>query len=521
MQTEESGGVPVLVVDDVAANLVAMQAVLGDEGYQLVFAHSGPEAIAAVEQREFAVVLLDARMPGMDGFETAVRLRDAVAGRRPIPIIFVTAADGNDDEIRRAYERGAADFVRKPLDAAVLRAKVRVFADLYRAHQHLAESELRFHHLVDAVVDYAIFMLDEEGRVATWNAGAQKAKGYLASEIHGRHFSTFYTEEDRLAGRPDALLDVVRREGRVEDRGWRVRKDGSRFWAGVVISALYGPNGEVRGFAKVTRDLTAEMASDENERVLLREQIARRELERLNQAKDQFVATLSHELRTPLNAIGGWTTILKKSPGDLPLVARGLDVIDRNVRAQTRLISDLLDVSRIVSGKLQLQLADTQLLPTFSQAADSLRPVAEAKGVALVTELSPDLGVLRADGDRLAQITWNLLSNAIRFTPRGGTVALTVGRTEREVVMEVVDTGMGIAAEDLPMLFERFNQVDNSITRAHGGLGLGLAIVKHLVEAHGGTVEGRSEGLGRGATFVARFPVPEESSLAAGGAIGR
>ena len=403
MPTRDSPRVPVLVVDDVAANLLAMQAVLGDEEYELVDAASGAEAVAAVERREFAVVLLDARMPGMDGFETAIRLRDAVAGRRPVPIILVTAADENDDQLRRAYEAGAADFVRKPLDRTVLKAKVRVFADLYRAHQHLADSELRFHHLVDAVVDYAIFMLDEEGRVATWNSGAQKAKGYLASEIQGRHFSIFYTEEDRRSGRPNALLDVVRREGRVEDRGWRVRKDGSRFWAGVVISALYGPNGEVRGFAKVTRDLTAEMASSENERVLQREQLARRELERLDQAKDQFVATLSHELRTPLNAISGWTAILKRSSTDPQLLARALDVIDRNTRAQTRLISDLLDVSRIASGKLLLDLAETQLLPTLAQAADVLRPVAEAKGVQLVTDLSPDLGVLYADADRLAQ----------------------------------------------------------------------------------------------------------------------
>ncbi|MGD0523917.1 MAG: hybrid sensor histidine kinase/response regulator [Polyangiaceae bacterium] len=262
------------------------------------------------------------------------------------------------------------------------------------------------------------------------------------------------------------------------------------------------------------------MASDENERVLQREQLARRELERLNQAKDQFVATLSHELRTPLNAITGWTAILKRSSTDPQLLARALDVIDRNARAQTRLISDLLDVSRIASGKLLLDLAETELLPTFAQAADVLRPVAEAKGVRLVTDLSPDLGVLRADADRLAQITWNLLSNAIRFTPRGGTVSLSVHRSEREVVMEVRDDGMGIAPADQPLLFERFNQVDSSITRAHGGLGLGLAIVKHLVEAHGGTAEGRSDGLGCGATFVMRFPVTEDSSLPPGRVTG-
>ncbi|MGD0523916.1 MAG: response regulator [Polyangiaceae bacterium] len=153
METRDPARVPVLVVDDVAPNLLALQAVLGNEGYELVDACSGAEAVAAVAQREFAVVLLDARMPGMDGFETAARLRHAVVGRRPVPIIFVTAADENEDQIRRAYEAGAADFISKPLDGTVLKAKVRIFADLYRAHQHLAESELRFHHLVDAVVD--------------------------------------------------------------------------------------------------------------------------------------------------------------------------------------------------------------------------------------------------------------------------------------------------------------------------------------------------------------------------------
>jgi PAS domain S-box-containing protein len=500
----------------------------------------------------------------------------------------------------------------------------------------LQASEQRFHHLVDAVTDYAIFMLDAAGNVATWNVGAQKTKGYTNDEIVGQHFSVFYTPEDRAAGKPARILDTVRREGRYEEEGWRVRKDGSRFWANVVITALHDAAGAVTGFAKVTRDLTARRAAEENERALGREQAgraraeeerrrfltlleqvpatvnffrgpnlvfefahprtleslgvrdvvgkplldvmpeargrayytrlkqvydsghavsetetlvridvgaqfvdtfwdavflpvrnaageiegvmsfeldvtsrvrAREALERMNRAKDEFLATMSHELRTPLNAIFGWTTLLLRNPADAKQVAHGLEVIERNAKTQMRIINDLLDISRIVNGKFQLAMTRTEISPVVHAAAEVVRPAAEGKGVRLVIDVDPEIGDTVADADRLQQIIWNLLINAVRFTPRGGRITVNADRDDSAMFIRVCDTGVGIAPEHLPHVFERFRQIDSSTTRTHGGLGLGLAIVRHLVEAHGGTVHAASEGLGHGATFIVRLPI--------------
>ena len=488
----------------------------------------------------------------------------------------------------------------------------------------------------DAVTDYAIFMLDVTGHVATWNAGAKATKGYEPQEIIGRHFSIFYTDEDRKAGKPEAILQAVQRDGRVEDESWRVRKDGSRFWANVVITALRDQKAAITGFAKVTRDLTHRRAAEENARTLVREQLARaasenerrrlltlleqvpaivnflrgpdlvfefahpkaveatggreligkpllvaipeyrdqpfygrlrhvletgepfrqhealawferdghrvesywdsvylpvrdstgaiegvmtfdlevtqgvlarRELERVSRAKDEFLATMSHELRTPLNAMLGWSTILKKKPRDEAKLERGLEAIERNIRAQERLVNDLMDVSRIISGKLQLALRLVEISTVVHAAADVVRHAAEAKGVRLVVDLDPDVGANVGDPDRLQQIVWNLLSNAIRFTPRGGRVLVTGQRSVTGICLRVEDTGAGIPSEHLPYIFDRFRQVDSSTTRSHGGLGLGLAIVRHLVEAHGGSVEAKSEGPDRGATFTVNLPI--------------
>ena len=237
---------------------------------------------------------------------------------------------------------------------------------------------------------------------------------------------------------------------------------------------------------------------------------ARRELEQASRAKDEFLATMSHELRTPLNAMLGWATILRSNglgPRDDATLARGLEVIERNARAQERLVGDLLDMSRIISGKLRLSLRRTEISSVIHAAADVVRPAAEAKGVRLVVDIDPDLGANVGDPDRLQQVIWNLLTNAVRYTPRGGRVTVTGERGPSGIRIRVRDTGSGIPSEHLPFVFERFRQIDSSTTRSQGGLGLGLAIVRHLVEAHGGSVEAESEGAGRGATFTITLPI--------------
>ena len=375
------------------------------------------------------------------------------------------------------------------------------------ARAQLQASEERFHYLVDAVSDYAIFLLDATGHVVTWNPGVKKIKGYDRDEFIGLHLSVFYTPEDRALGKPERVLETARREGRFEDESWRMRKDGSRFWANVVITAMRDQKGEITGFAKVTRDLTERRAAEEKEKELARERLARAASERIIRAKDEFLATVSHELRTPLNAISVWAAVLRrKHPSDEQL-DRGLETIERNARAQTKLISDLLEVARIVTGKLAISLVATEMFPLITAAVDVVKPTAEAKGVRLVADVDPAIGATMVDPQRLQQIIGNLLTNALRFTHRGGRVTVTGDRTDSAIVIRVQDTGEGIAPEHLTHLFERFMQVDSSTTRAHGGLGLGLSIVRELVEAHGGTVRAQSDGLGQGATFTVILPI--------------
>jgi len=635
------------------------------------------------------------------------------------------------------------------------------------AEENLRQAEQRFHQIVEAVVDYAIFMLDGTGHVATWNPGARRLKGYEASEIVGKHFSTFYTAEDRAAGKPDRILEIVRREGRFEEEGWRLKKDGSPFWAHVVINAVRDDTGKVVGFVKITRDLTmrreAERAEryrdlsmrlsgilegiddgvtvydrsgrvvysngsakrlfdedrvvtldgdgtevttdalpwrralagekpepillhvveratgrsswtqvrttyvvdsngtpelaitvfhdvteahtrERNERALadattalsssldrdvslrafgqalvpnladasavfivegktLRDvvsnkpaaqvhwnvartgkvdvsprslvvpifaraklvgaialanepasrrfdrqdlalagelarragvaidnadlyaiaQASARRAEDASRAKDEFLATVSHELRTPLNAIVGWATILKDRNLDAE-IAKPLEVIHRNAVGQMKIVDDILDVSRVITGKFRLEPRPSDLVQIAEDAIDVVRPSALAKHIdlELVRETSHCLLVI--DPERMRQALWNLVSNAVKFTDAGGNVTVTIACNDVEARVVVKDTGRGIEPAFLPYVFEPFRQADGAITRHVGGLGLGLALVRHFVELHGGSVSAASEGLGKGASFAITLPVrgepvqPEEEEDAADGA---
>jgi signal transduction histidine kinase/CheY-like chemotaxis protein len=244
-----------------------------------------------------------------------------------------------------------------------------------------------------------------------------------------------------------------------------------------------------------------------NAQLLAREQRARAEAETANRIKDEFLATLSHELRTPLNAVLGWAITLRSGRLDEATAARALEAIERNARAQSQLIEDLLDISRIVTGKLRLDVRPVEPAAVIEAALDAVRPVAESKGIVLHTALEAQSGPVYADPDRLQQVVWNLLTNAIKFTPSGGRVEVRLQRTASAAVIVVQDTGQGITADLLPHVFDRFRQADSSSTRTHGGLGIGLALVRHLVELQGGRVAAESDGPGKGATFRVRLPV--------------
>ncbi|HEV8434648.1 MAG TPA: ATP-binding protein, partial [Thermoanaerobaculia bacterium] len=371
------------------------------------------------------------------------------------------------------------------------------------------------------VQDYAIFMLDPNGYIASWNAGAHRIKGYTAEEIIGKHFSIFYPEEDIRSGKPPRELEIAREYGVYEEEGWRLRKDGTRFWANVVITAVHDEAGHLRGFAKVTRDITERKQAEETQRALLQQREARltaeeerrraeasfRVAQEANRAKDEFLMTLSHELRTPMTAILGWARLLPTmTPGDA-MFREAVASIARGAQLQARLIDDVLDVSRIVSGKMRLTRERMNVESVINGSIDAVRPTAAARQVRIETNFSPQLGFMVADPTRLQQVVWNLLTNAVKFTPKHGVVQVSARRTSSHVEITVADNGEGIDPQFLPHVFEPFRQAENPQTRVHGGLGLGLSIVRYIVEAHGGTIAAESPGRGKGATFTVTLPV--------------
>ena len=349
--------------------------------------------------------------------------------------------------------------------------------------------------------DDAIVSKDLNGIVRSWNRGAERIFGYSPEEMIGQPITKLFPP-DRL-DEETRILERLRRGDSVEHfETKRVRKDGVIIDISVTISPICDHRGIVIGASKIARDITRQKAAQAE---LVR---ANEELRRADQLKSEFLATLSHELRTPLNAILGWTHVLKLSGVSDPAEwQQGLEVIERNARAQAQMIQDLLDVSRIVSGKVTLDIQELHLEQVVEAAVVSLQPSAQAKNVRLTSAFSSVDGVVRGDRERLQQVIWNLLSNALKFTPKGGRVHVTIERRNSHVEVAVSDNGQGISREFLPHVFERFRQADGSTTRRHGGLGLGLSIVKQLVELHGGDVRAYSEGEGKGATFIITLPV--------------
>ena len=407
--------VNILVVDDRDENLLAVEAVLDDPGYRLVRARSGREALKEVLDQDFALILLDVVMPGVDGYETATLIRERPRSRQT-PIIFLTANDWGSQHVLRGYTVGAVDYLVKPVPADVLRSKVAVFVELFNRQEALRLGQEQL--------------------------------------------------EKTIGERTRELAD-----------------------ANVALSA------EIEERGKIER---------ERVQLLRREQAARLEAERANRLKDEFLATLSHELRTPLNAIMGWAHVLGQSSHDRDTVQRAATVIKQNASSQSQLIDDILDVSRIVGGRLVLDTQLVDLHAVIGDAIDSLMPAASAKVIHVTRNLDKTIQVI-GDRDRLQQMVWNLVSNALKFTPKGGRVEVGLTDVDGDAQIAVSDTGIGISAEFLPFVFDRFRQADSSMSRRHSGLGLGMAIVRHLVELHGGTVSVESGGENQGTTFRLRL----------------
>ena len=368
--------------------------------------------------------------------------------------------------------------------------------------------QLAFTSAITGHLGEGVFALDRDGRITFANPAAERMLGFREAELLGRNLGELL--HARAAEGPEADDPLPR----VLSSGTTVHRDGGAFakadGSSLAVSHTCSPivtGGEVVGAVLVFHDATERQQMEERrQRLLAREQGAREEAENANRMKDEFLAMLSHELRTPLSAIAGWAHILREGGLEPAEAKRAVEVIDRNARVQGQLISDILDVSRIISGKLRLEKKAVAAAAVVDAAIDTVRPTAEAKRVRLETSLEPDAGQVWADADRLQQVVWNLLTNAIKFTPEGGVVSVRLARAGSQLEVVVRDSGDGISPEFVPHVFERFRQADSSTTRPHGGLGLGLAIVRHLVEAHGGTVVAESAGKGRGASFTVRLP---------------
>lgn len=371
----------------------------------------------------------------------------------------------------------------------------------------IREAERRYRALVDNVTDYAIFMTDPAGLVSSWNSGAQAVLGYTDQEVLGRPIASFLTTPDHNISQ-GIVEAAAQRDGRATSSDWQVRKDGTRRYLEALLVAMRDEQGVELGVAYFLRDVTEKHRIEiEREELLTSERTARAEAERSSRIKDEFLATLSHELRTPLNAMLGWTQVLRQTT-DLPdSVVTALAIIERNARSQAQIIEDLLDMSSIISGKVRLHVQRIDLAPIINATVETVRPAALAKGVRLQVVLDPTAGPVRGDPNRLQQILWNLLTNAVKFTPKEGRVCVTLARVNSHLEIEVTDSGEGIEPSFLPHVFDRFRQADASTTRRHGGLGLGLSIVKQLVELHGGSITVKSAGQNMGATFRLSLPL--------------
>ena len=429
----------ILIVDDSSEDRELYRRLLAQDPervYEFLETDLGEEGLRLARQQNPDCLLLDYRLPDMDGLEFLGQLKV------PVPVIVLTG-QGNESVAVQAMKGGAQDYLLKG---------------------SITSQELR--RAIQNAIEKVALRLEVEVRT-TELAHANEA------------LQTMYDEQEEIVQQRTAELSRANEELK---REIRVRQ-----WA-----------------------------EEERARLLVREQEARRQAEEANRIKDEFLATLSHELRTPLNAILGWAQVLRSGKVDPATTERALEAVERNARAQAQLISDLLDVSRIITGKLRLELRPVELPRILDAALDSVRPAAAAKGIHIQVVPGQISGPFVGDPDRLQQVFWNLLSNAIKFTPQDGTVEVRLRHRDSMAELAVSDTGIGIRSDFLPYAFDRFRQAEGTTTRHHGGLGLGLSIVRHLVELHGGTVAVESEGEGRGATFTVSLPVRvgAESALA-------
>jgi signal transduction histidine kinase len=547
----------ILIVDDKPEKLLSLQVVLEDLGQRIVCANSGRDALRHLLTGEFAVILLDVNMPDMDGFEAAALIRQRPSLQH-LPIIFITAF-GDEMHAARGYQLGAVDYIHTPVIPEILRSKVSVFVDLYRMNaqvrrqsetlrrqatqlQKLAaasmaiNSAVTIEQMLQIVADSARDIVGSDQCLALFGAktAMPTVRPAFAASFSDR-LARWRDQELNLDAIASTVIAQTPSATRLSGPELREHPDWEIIRSlkipsvegGLLAAPLTDRSGKNLGSIILLDHAAATFTSDDEAMLVQLAQIASiaiqnaifaRERE-ANRLKDEFLATLSHELRTPLNAIVGWTQLLRmeKLPDE---ASRGLDVIDRNVRAQTKLIEDLLDVSRITTGKMRLNRREVALAPVVAAAIEAMRPAAEAKRIELTSRLAGEVRA-NADPDRLQQVVWNLLSNAVKFSAAQSSVHVSLESVNSHAQIRVTDRGQGIEPEFLRFVFERFRQAESAATtRKHGGLGIGLSIVRHIVELHGGTVAAHSAGLGQGAEFTVTLPALAATAAAPAGRTG-
>lgn len=550
--------VNVLLVDDHPENLIALEAILGGLGQNLVKAYSGEEALRCLLHQDFAVILLDVQMPKMDGFETAALIRQRERSRNT-PIIFLTAFNTSDELMVKGYSLGAVDYLFKPLNPAILTSKVAVFVELFKkTHEierqaaqlaainaELKRSEERFR-LLSRCSPVGIFLMDTAGQYTYANPSCQAICGFTVQKNWQTDWTNSIHPEDREAVLSDWLACI--HQGQAYSDEFRLETLGGTLkWVHVRTSPMLSDGGELLGHVGTIEDITDRKQADTARDQIIREQAARQQAEAANRMKDEFLAIVSHELRTPLNSILGWSQLLLHRKLDEKTAIRALETIERNARSQAQLIEDILDVSQIIRGKLRLALQPVSVIPLIEAVIETVRPLADDKSISIENQFDLTIEKIYGDTERLRQIIWNLLSNAIKFTSENGHVTIKLNRISKKeheqlkeqlsakaytslyefddclsstietaeyAQIQIIDTGIGISADFLPYVFDRFRQADSTTTRPFGGLGLGLAIVHHLVEQHQGMIWAESEGEDKGATFTVNLPLlPVESTV--------
>lgn len=504
IKSADKDKVAILLVDDRRDKLLALQTVLEGLNERLVMVTSGEDALRALLREDFAAIILDVNMPGMDGFETAALIRKRKRTEHT-PIIFVTGINMNENHVSRGYSLGAVDYIFTPVEPVVLRSKVSVFIDLFRktrqiqegeealrraAEEALRESEGRYHFLIEALPQL-VWTSQPDGN---WDYVSQQWCQYTGlppEKQLGLEWNKLVHEDDRQLTIESWKSAISKSE--IFNVEHRLRsKEGSFRWHKTRALPILDESGNVTNWFGTCTDINDQ-------------KLAVAALEDSGRLKDEFLAMLSHELRNPLNAISGAVQLAVRKPS-AEMQGWSLEIIQRQVKQLARLIDDLLDVSRITRGKIQLRKEIVMLDGIIANAVSAVQSLIESRSHELSVSFPENTIALEGDPARLEQIIVNLLANAAKYTEKGGRIWVNAKLEGDQIALSIRDTGIGIQHELLSKIFELFSQVDRSLDRSQGGLGIGLTVAKKLAELHGGSISVHSDGLGRGSTFTLRLP---------------